>query len=146
MDASLHVAPTLWFAFMDQKLVTASEVGSMTFELPSTAAVGDVYTIEGFTTDANGAPAVLGINGENVGLADVQSGTITIIADPTEAPTEAPTTEAPTTAAPVVTTTAAPVATPTTGSPKTGDALPVAGVAVAVAVIGGVALVSKKRK
>jgi LPXTG-motif cell wall-anchored protein len=28
----------------------------------------------------------------------------------------------------------------------TGDALPVAGVAVAVAVIGGVALVAKKRK
>ena len=33
-----------------------------------------------------------------------------------------------------------------TSSPKTGDALPIAGVAVAVAVIGGVALVSKKRK
>ncbi len=65
----------------------------------------------------------------------------------TEATTEATTTE---TEEVVTTTAAVEVATVTTvttsGSPKTSDALPIAGVVVAVAVIGGVAFVSKKRK
>ena len=104
------------------------------------------------------------VNGDG-GLTTAVSGAIVVKGEPT---TEEPTTEAPTTEAPVVTTeaatTAAPKATTTakaatpattttkkaaaasTSSPKTGDALPIAGVAVAVAGIGGVALVSKKRK
>ena len=82
---------------------------------------------------------------------DAKAGdTYTLSVDGKEPTTEA-TTAAPTATPVAATTTTAKVATPTkpaksTSSPKTGDALPVAGVAVAVAVIGGVALVAKKRK
>lgn len=126
---------------------------------------GDVYTITAAATGRDGTKAQFeNVNGDG-GLTTAVSGAIVVKGEPT---TEAPTTEAPTTEAPVVTTeaatTAAPKATTTakaatpattttkkaaaasTSSPKTGDALPIAGVAVAVAVIGGVALVSKKRK
>lgn len=126
---------------------------------------GDVYTITAADTGRDGTKAQFeNVNGDG-GLTTAVSGAIVVKGEPT---TEEPTTEAPTTEAPVVTTeaatTAAPKATTTakaatpattttkkkaaasTSSPKTGDALPIAGVAVAVAVIGGVALVSKKRK
>lgn len=126
---------------------------------------GDVYTITAAATGRDGTKAQFeNVNGDG-GLTTAVSGAIVVKGEPT---TEEPTTEAPTTEAPVVTTaaatTAAPKATTTakaatpaatttkkaaaasTSSPKTGDALPIAGVAVAVAVIGGVALVSKKRK
>ena len=126
---------------------------------------GDVYTITAAATGRDGTKAQFeNVNGDG-GLTTPVSGAIVVKGEPT---TEEPTTEAPTTEAPVVTTeaatTAAPKATTTakaatpattttkkkaaasTSSPKTGDALPIAGVAVAVAVIGGVALVSKKRK
>ena len=126
---------------------------------------GDTYTITAADTGRDGTKAQFGnVNGDG-GLTTAVSGAIVVKGEPT---TEEPTTEAPTTEAPVVTTeaatTAAPKATTTakaatpattttkkkaaasTSSPKTGDALPIAGVAVAVAVIGGVALVSKKRK
>lgn len=126
---------------------------------------GDTYTITAADTGRDGTKAQFeNVNGDG-GLTTAVSGAIVVKCEPT---TEEPTTEAPTTEAPVVTTeaatTAAPKATTTakaatpattttkkkaaasTSSPKTGDALPIAGVAVAVAVIGGVALVSKKRK
>lgn len=126
---------------------------------------GDTYTITAANTGRDGTKAQFeNVNGDG-GLTTAVSGAIVVKGEPT---TEEPTTEAPTTEAPVVTTeaatTAAPKATTTakaatpaatttkkaaaasTSSPKTGDALPIAGVAVAVAVIGGVALVSKKRK
>ena len=126
---------------------------------------GDTYTITAADTGRDGTKAQFeNVNGDG-GLTTAVSGAIVVKGAPT---TEEPTTEAPTTEAPVVTTeaatTAAPKATTTakaatpaatttkkaaaasTSSPKTGDALPIAGVAVAVAVIGGVALVSKKRK
>lgn len=127
---------------------------------------GDVYTITAADTGRDGTKAQFeNVNGDG-GLTTAVSGAIVVKGEPT---TEEPTTEAPvvTTEAPAVTTaaatTAAPKATTTakaatpaatttkkaaasTSSPKTGDALPIAGVAVAVAVIGGVALVSKKRK
>lgn len=126
---------------------------------------GDTYTITAAATGRDGTKAQFeNVNGDG-GLTTPVSGAIVVKGEPT---TEEPTTEAPTTEAPVVTTeaatTAAPKATTTakaatpaatttkkaaaasTSSPKTGDALPIAGVAVAVAVIGGVALVSKKRK
>lgn len=126
---------------------------------------GDTYTITAADTGRDGTKAQFeNVNGDG-GLTTAVSGAIVVKGEPT---TEEPTTEAPTTEAPVVTTeaatTAAPKATTTakaatpattttkkaaaasTSSPKTGDALPIAGVAVAVAVIGGVALVSKKRK
>lgn len=128
---------------------------------------GDVYTITATATGRDGTKAQYeNVNGDG-GLTTPVSGAIVVKGEET---TEEPTTEAPvvTTEAPAVTTaaatTAAPKATTTakaatpaatttkkaaaasTSSPKTGDALPIAGVAVAVAVIGGVALVSKKRK
>lgn len=126
---------------------------------------GDTYTITAADTGRDGTKAQFeNVNGDG-GLTTAVSGAIVVKGEPT---TEEPTTEAPTTETPVVTTaattTAAPKATTTakaatpaatttkkaaaasTSSPKTGDALPIAGVAVAVAVIGGVALVSKKRK
>lgn len=126
---------------------------------------GDTYTITAADTGRDGTKAQFeNVNGDG-GLTTAVSGAIVVKGEPT---TEEPTTEAPTTEALVVTTeaatTAAPKATTTakaatpattttkkkaaasTSSPKTGDALPIAGVAVAVAVIGGVALVSKKRK
>lgn len=121
---------------------------------------GDTYTITAADTGRDGTKAQFeNVNGDG-GLTTAVSGAIVVKGEPT---TEEPTTEAPavttaaaTTAAPKATTTAkaaTPAATTTkkkaaasTSSPKTGDALPIAGVAVAVAVIGGVALVSKKRK
>lgn len=114
---------------------------------------GDTYTITAANTGRDGTKAQFeNVNGDG-GLTTAVSGAIVVKGEPT---TEEPTTEAATTAAPKATTTAkaaTPAATTTkkaaaasTSSPKTGDALPIAGVAVAVAVIGGVALVSKKRK
>ena len=127
---------------------------------------GDVYTITATATGRDGTQGQFEtVNGDG-GLTTPVSGAIVVKGEPT---TEEPTTEEATTEAPAETTTAAettkaaetttakaatPGATTTTkkaaaastSSPKTGDALPIAGVAVAVAVIGGVALVSKKRK
>ena len=128
---------------------------------------GDVYTITATATGRDGTKAQYeNVNGDG-GLTTPVSGAIVVKGEET---TEEPTTEAPvvTTEAPAVTTAAATTAAPkattnakaatpaatttkkaaaaSTSSPKTGDALPIAGVAVAVAVIGGVALVSKKRK
>lgn len=144
-------------------------VAYLTFDVSDTdIQPGDVYTITATATGRDGTKAQYeNVNGDG-GLTTPVSGAIVVKGEET---TEAPTTEAPvvTTEAPVVTTkaaetTAAPKATTTakaatpattttkkaaaasTSSPKTGDALPIAGVAVAVAVIGGVALVSKKRK
>lgn len=143
-------------------------VAYLTFDVKDTdIQPGDVYTITAAATGRDGTKAQFeNVNGDG-GLTTPVSGAIVVKGEPTteepttEAPvvtTEAPavTTEAATTAAPKATTTAkaaTPAATTTkkaaaasTSSPKTGDALPIAGVAVAVAVIGGVALVSKKRK
>lgn len=136
-------------------------VAYLTFDVKDTdIQPGDVYTITAAATGRDGTKAQFeNVNGDG-GLTTPVSGAIVVKGEPTtEAPTtEAPvvTTEAATTAAPKATTTAkaaTPATTTTkkaaaasTSSPKTGDALPIAGVAVAVAVIGGVALVSKKRK
>lgn len=138
-------------------------VAYLTFDVKDTdIQPGDVYTITAAATGRDGTKAQFeSVNGDG-GLTTPVSGAIVVKGEPTtEAPvvtTEAPvvTTEAATTAAPKATTTAkaaTPATTTTkkkaaasTSSPKTGDALPIAGVAVAVAVIGGVALVSKKRK
>ena len=96
-------------------------------------------------------PVKNGVTGD-VGSASGSTRTISFVGEPEPETTTAAPTATPTAG---TTTTAAPVATKTntnkggaksTSSPKTGDALPVAGVAVAVAVIGGVALVAKKRK
>lgn len=142
-------------------------VAYLTFDVSDTdIEPGDVYTITATATGRDGTKAQYeNVNGDG-GLTTPVAGAIVIKGEPTteEPTTEAPTTEAPaettkaaeTTAAPKATTTAkaaTPATTTTkkaaaasTSSPKTGDALPIAGVAVAVAVIGGVALVSKKRK
>lgn len=139
------------YATVPLEALPAGQFAQITVQVPSTAKAGDVFnlTIAGKDSDGTVMEYKNGVTGET-GEAGSGAGTITIVADatkPTEAPTEAPTT-APvatgTTAA--TTTTKKAAAAKSTSSPKTGDALPVAGVAVAVAVIGGVALVAKKRK
>lgn len=71
-------------------------------------------------------------------------------ADPATDPapaTSAPATNAPATSAPATGTSASTTGTSSTSSPQTGttDVLPIVGVAAAVAVLGGVAIVSKKK-
>ena len=136
------------YAPVPLKTLEAGKFAEIVVKVPSTAKVGDKFTvsISGKDSDGKDMPVKNGVTGD-VGTASGSTGTITIVGEP-----EPETTTAAPTATPVAaTTTTAKVATPTkpaksTSSPKTGDALPVAGVAVAVAVIGGVALVAKKRK
>lgn len=136
------------YATVPLEALPAGQFAQITVQVPSTAKAGDVFnlTIAGKDSDGTVMEYKNGVTGET-GEAGSGAGTITIVADATDAPTEVPTT-APvatgTTAA--TTTTKKAAAAKSTSSPKTGDALPVAGVAVAVAVIGGVALVAKKRK
>lgn len=130
--------------------VPAGQFASLKVKVTESAKAGDVFnlTIEGKDVDGNQMKYKNGVTGET-GIPGSGAGTITIVADetkPTEAPTEAPTTAPVATGTTAATTTAKKAAAKSTSSPKTGDALPVAGVAVAVAVIGGVALVAKKRK
>lgn len=146
------------FAYASVPLeAVGGQIAEIKVKVSESAKPGDTFTLSIDGKDSDGVETSYK-NGETgeTGVPGSGAGTITIVEDPTEPTTEAPTTvvtEA-TTAAPTATpvvTTAAKVATPTkpaksTSSPKTGDALPVAGVAVAVAVIGGVALVAKKRK
>lgn len=131
------------YAPVPLKTLEAGKFAEIVVKVPSTAKVGDKFTvsISGKDSDGKDMPVKNGVTGD-VGTASGSTGTITIVGEPEPETT---------TAAP----TATPVATKTntnkggaksTSSPKTGDALPVAGVAVAVAVIGGVALVAKKRK
>lgn len=143
------------FAYASVPLeAVGGQIAEIKVKVSESAKPGDTFTLSIDGKDSDGVETSYK-NGETgeTGVPGGGAGTITIIEDPTNPP--APTTEA-TTAAPTATpvaatTTAAKVATATkpaksTSSPKTGDALPVAGVAVAVAVIGGVALVAKKRK
>lgn len=139
------------YAPVPLKTLEAGKFAEIVVKVPSTAKVGDKFTvsISGKDSDGKDMPVKNGVTGD-VGVASGSTGTITIVGEPEPATTEA-TTAAPTATPVAATTTAAKVATPTkpaksTSSPTTGDALPVAGVAVAVAVIGGVALVAKKRK
>lgn len=123
------------------------QIAEIKVKVSESAKPGDTFTLSIDGKDSDGVETSYK-NGETgeTGVPGSGAGTITIVEDPTE-----PTTAAPTATPVAATTTTAKVATPTkpaksTSSPKTGDALPVAGVAVAVAVIGGVALVAKKRK
>lgn len=147
-DAGNFVFAPFAYATVPLKAVSG-QIAAITVEVSKDAKAGDTYTLSVDGKDSDGVETSYknGETGES-GVPGGGAGTITIAEDPTEPTTEA-TTAAPT-ATPVATTTAK-VTTPTkpaksTSSPKTGDALPVAGVAVAVAVIGGVALVAKKRK
>lgn len=136
------------YASVPLKTLKPGQFAQITVKVTDAAKAGDVFnlTIAGKDSDGTVMEYKNGVTGET-GEAGSGAGTITIVADATDAPTEAPTT-APvatgTTAA--TTTTKKAAAAMSTSSPRTGDALPVAGVAVAVAVIGGVALVAKKRK
>ena len=151
-DAGNFVFAPFAYATVPLKAVSG-QIAAITVEVSKDAKAGDTFTLSIDGKDSDGVETSYK-NGEtgDSGVPGGGAGTITIAEDPTEPTTEA-TTAAPT-ATPTAgtTTTAAPVATKTTkkatstSSPKTGDALPVAGVAVAVAVIGGVALVAKKRK
>ena len=151
-DAGDFVFAPFAYATVPLKAVSG-QIAAITVEVSKDAKAGDTFTLSIDGKDSDGVETSYK-NGETgaTGVPGSGSGTITIVETPTE-----PTTTAAPTATPTAgtTTTAAPVATKTntnkggaksTSSPKTGDALPVAGVAVAVAVIGGVALVAKKRK
>lgn len=137
------------FAYASVPLeAVGGQIAEIKVKVSESAKPGDTFTLSIDGKDSDGVETSYK-NGETgeTGVPGSNAGTITIVEDPT---TEA-TTAAPTATPVAATTTTAKVATPTkpaksTSSPKTGDALPVAGVAVAVAVIGGVALVAKKRK
>lgn len=136
------------YATVPLEALPAGQFAQITVQVPSTAKAGDVFnlTVAGKDSDGTVMEYKNGVTGET-GEAGSGAGTITIVADATDAPTEAPTTAPVATGTTAATTTAKKAAAAkSTSSPKTGDALPVAGVAVAVAVIGGVALVAKKRK
>lgn len=146
-DAGNFVFAPFAYATVPLKAVSG-QIAAITVEVSKDAKAGDTFTLSIDGKDSDGVETSYN-NGEtgDRGVPGGGAGTITIVEDPT---TEA-TTAAPTATPVAATTTAAKVATPTkpaksTSSPQTGDALPVAGVAVAVAVIGGVALVAKKRK
>lgn len=128
------------YATVPLEALPAGQFAQITVQVPSTAKAGDVFnlTIAGKDSDGTVMEYKNGVTGET-GEAGSGAGTITIVADATDAPVATGTTAA-------TTTTKKAAAAKSTSSPKTGDALPVAGVAVAVAVIGGVALVAKKRK
>lgn len=135
------------YATVPLEALPAGQFAQITVQVPSTAKAGDVFnlTIAGKDSDGTVMEYKNGVTGET-GEAGSGAGTITIVADATDAPTEAPTTAPVATGTTAATTTTKKAAAKSTSSPTTGDALPVAGVAVAVAVIGGVALVAKKRK
>lgn len=138
------------YASVPLKTLKPGQFAQITVKVTDAAKAGDVFnlTIAGKDSDGTVMEYKNGVTGET-GEAGSGAGTITIVADatkPTEAPTEAPTTAPVATGTTAATTTTKKAAAKSTSSPKTGDALPVAGVAVAVAVIGGVALVAKKRK
>ena len=142
-DAGNFVFAPFAYATVPLKAVSG-QIAAITVEVSKDAKAGDTFTLSIDGKDSDG------VETGDSGVPGGGAGTITIVEDPTEPTTEA-TTAAPTATPVAATTTTAKVATPTkpaksTSSPKTGDALPVAGVAVAVAVIGGVALVAKKRK
>lgn len=146
-DAGNFVFAPFAYATVPLKAVSG-QIAAITVEVSKDAKAGDTFTLSIDGKDSDGVETSYknGETGES-GVPGGGAGTITIAEDPTAAPTTA----APTATPVAATTTTAKVATPTkpaksTSSPKTGDALPVAGVAVAVAVIGGVALVAKKRK
>lgn len=128
------------YATVPLEALPVGQFAQITVQVPSTAKAGDVFnlTIAGKDSDGTVMEYKNGVTGET-GEAGSGAGTITIVADATDAPVATGTTAA-------TTTTKKAAAAKSTSSPKTGDALPVAGVAVAVAVIGGVALVAKKRK
>lgn len=141
-DAGNFVFAPFAYATVPLKAVSG-QIAAITVEVSKDAKAGDTYTLSIDGKDSDGVETSYK-NGEtgDSGVPGGGAGTITIVEATTAAPTATPV---------AATTTAAKVATPTkpaksTSSPKTGDALPVAGVAVAVAVIGGVALVAKKRK
>lgn len=109
---------------------------SVAVTVPADAKAGDTYSI-GVTvlTFAN-------VAGDNVSVA-VAPVTITVVGEETTAaPTES--SEAPSTVTEKVTAKA--TVKKAAGSPATGEALPIAGAVAAIAVIGGVAVASKKRK
>lgn len=167
-DASAAAAHSNGFVWMpysfgsaDMSNIPAGQIAELTVTVTEDAKAGDEFAITVTNENAKGVHTTAGHFDADGKLVTDEftpvAGAIIIAEDPTEAPTEAPTTaptEAPTEAPATTAATTAKVATGTTAtkkatstsSPKTGDALPVAGVAVAVAVIGGVALVSKKRK
>lgn len=139
----------VWYPIISTKELKAGEVGYVTVKVPETAAEGDTFTLTATDTGKTGGKGTYKDATGADEVPSVVSGKITIAGAPapvvTTTVTDAPVATGSTTTA-AATTTKAPAKAKSTSSPKTGDALPVAGVAVAVAVIGGVALVSKKRK
>ncbi|MCD7959006.1 MAG: hypothetical protein LUF89_05845 [Ruminococcus sp.] len=130
-----------WFTFSSAKSFSAGTIDIVSFNV--VAEVGTYYI----------TPQHEDYNGNDMSDLNASTdftlvtGSITI----TEDAEETTTTTAAVATATTTTTTAAEsssssTTTTTSSSPATGEALPIAGVCVAVAVIGSVALVSKKRK
>ena len=140
----------VWYPIISTKELKAGEVGYVTVKVPETAAEGDTFTLTATDTGKTGGKGTYKDATGADEVPSVVSGKITIAGAPapgvTTTVTDAPVATGSTTTAAATTTKAPAKKATSTSSPKTGDALPVAGVAVAVAVIGGVALVSKKRK
>lgn len=140
----------VWYPIISTKELKAGEVGYVTVKVPETAAEGDTFTLTATDTGKTGGKGTYKDATGADEVPSVVSGKITIVGAPapvvTTTVTDAPVATGSTTTAAATTTKAPAKKATSTSSPKTGDALPVAGVAVAVAVIGGVALVSKKRK
>lgn len=138
-----------WFTFSSAKSFSAGTIDIVSFNV--VAEVGTYYI----------TPQHEDYNGNDMSDLNASTdftlvtGSITITEDAEETTTEdaeeTTTTTAAVATATTTTTTAAEsssssTTTTTSSSPATGEALPIAGVCVAVAVIGSVALVSKKRK
>lgn len=163
-----------WLAFAATKTVTKTgNIVMMVVTVPETAKAGDVYNLTYLKqsnertekwADVTGATAVnyvengdvLGVDGWIKIAAAPETETVPETGTPeteTVPETEGPATDPVTTPAPATSTAAATSTTATgtgtssTSSPQTGttDVLPIVGVAAAVAVLGGVAIVSKKK-
>ena len=148
--AAACVDDFVWYPIISTKELKAGEVGYVTVKVPETAAEGDTFTLTATDTGKTGGKGTYKDATGADEVPSVVSGKITIAGAPapvvTTTVTDAPVATGSTTTAAATTTKAPAKKATSTSSPKTGDALPVAGVAVAVAVIGGVALASKKRK
>lgn len=130
--------------YADAAAPIKSAVANVSFTIPADAEAGTTYTLEWTRVDE------LVINDADVSTtAALTAGTITVIADetpaPTEAPTEAPKTEAPSEAPKTEAATTTTAKPKKTASPKTGSK----GVAVAfagLAAAAATAVVVKSRK
>lgn len=131
-----------WFTFSSAKSFSAGTIDIVSFNV--VAEVGTYY-ITPQHEDYNGND-MSDLNASTDFTLVTGSITITEDAEETTTTTAAVATATTTTTTAAESSSSSSTTTTTSSSPATGEALPIAGVCVAVAVIGSVALVSKKRK